>query len=66
MKKLGFLSILAMLMACNNTATLENKADSLAKHVDSAGEKLWDSGKKDVKQLKEKIKDQFKKDSVTK
>jgi len=66
MKKLGILWILGTLMACNNTATLENKADSLAKHVDSAGERLWDSGKKDVKELKEKIKDQFKKDSVAK
>ena len=55
-----------MLMACNNTATLENKADSVAKHVDSASERLWDSGKKDVKELKEKIKGEFKKDSVTK
>ena len=66
MKKLGFLWILAMMMACNNTTTLENKADSLARHVDSASERLWDSGKKDVKELKDKIKDQFKKDSVTK
>ncbi|HEY6955543.1 MAG TPA: hypothetical protein VI385_09880 [Flavisolibacter sp.] len=66
MKKLGILLILGMLMACNNTSTLENKADSLAKHVDSASERLWDSGKKDVKELKEKIKGEFKKDSVTK
>ena len=66
MKKLVFLWILGMLMACNNTATLENKADSLAKHVDSTSERLWDSGKKDVKELKEKIKGEFKKDSVIK
>ena len=65
MKKLGILVSLAMLMACNNNATLENKADSLTKKVDSTGERLWDSGKKDVKELKGKIKDQFKKDSVT-
>ena len=58
--------VLGILTACNNTATLENKADSLEKHVDSTSERLWDSGKKDVKELKEKIKDQFKKDSVTK
>ena len=66
MKKLRILVSLAMLGACNNSATVQNKADSLAKKVDSAGERLWDSGKKDVKQLKEKIEDQFKKDSAVK
>ena len=55
-----------MLTACNNTSTLENKADSLVKTVDSESERVWDSGKKDVKELKEKIKDQFKKDSASK
>jgi hypothetical protein len=66
MKKVGILVTLTMLLACNNSAAIQNKADSLAKKVDSTGERLWDSGKKDVKQLKEKIEDQFKKDSATK
>jgi len=66
MKKLGILMSLWMLTACNNTATLENKADTLVKKVDSASQRLWDSGKKDVKELKEKIEDQFRKDSASK
>jgi hypothetical protein len=67
MKKLGILVSLTTFMACNNSATVQNKADSLAKKVDSAGERLWDSGKKDVRQLTEKIEDQLKKkDSATK
>ena len=53
--------VLGILTACNNTATLENKADSLGKKVDSFSRKVWDSGKQDVKELKEKIEDQFKK-----
>lgn len=58
---------LGMLTACNNTATLENKADSLGKQVDSAGNKVWDSVKVGSKELKEKIENQFeKKDSVEK
>lgn len=56
---------LAVFSACNNTADLENKADSLGKAVDSAGQKAWDSGKKDVKELKERIEEKFKdKDSA--
>ena len=66
MKKLWISASLTMLMACNNSGTVENKADSLAKKVDSTGERLWDSGKKDVKQLTEHIEDQYKKDSVNK
>jgi len=66
MKKLGILLSLGILTSCNNTATLENKADTLGKKVDSVSKRLWDSGKKDVKELKEKIEDQFKKDSANK
>jgi hypothetical protein len=62
MKKTGILMLaLGILTACNNTGTLENKADSLGKKVDSFSRKVWDSGKQDVKELKEKIEDQFKK-----
>jgi len=62
MKKQGVLVMgLGMLTACNNTGTLENKADSLGKKVDSLSQKVWDSGKKDVNELKEKIEGQFRK-----
>ena len=58
---------LGILSACNNTATLEPKADSLAKKVDSLSKKVWDSGKRDVRELKEKIDKEFKKkDSANK
>ncbi len=58
---------LGMLTACNNTATLENKADSLGKQVDSVGNKVWDSVKVGSKELKERIENQFeKKDTVEK
>ena len=66
MKKLGILMSLWMLTACNNSGTIENKADSLGKKVDSLSQKVWDSGKKDIKELKEKIEDQFKNDSAKK
>ena len=68
MKKIGFLVVtIVILTACNNTASLENKADSLGKKVDSFGKKVWDSGKKDVKDLKEKIEKELKsKDSAQK
>ena len=66
MKKLGILLSLGILTSCNNTATLENKADTLGKKVDSISKRLLDSGKKDVRELKEKIEDQFKKDSANK
>jgi len=47
MKKIGFVMVgFGILTACNNRATLENKADSLGKKVDSVGKKVWDSGKK--------------------
>lgn len=58
---------LGILSACNNTASLENKADSLGHKVDSVSKRVWDSGKEDVKELKNKIEDQFKKkDSASK
>jgi chaperonin cofactor prefoldin len=68
MKKIGILVVvLGILSACNNTATLETKADSLGKQVDSVSKKVWDSGKKEVKELKEKIEKEFKKnDSASK
>ena len=68
MKKIGiWVVMLGILTACNNTANLENKADSLGKQVDSFGKKVLDSGKKDVKELKERIEKELKdKDSAKK
>jgi hypothetical protein len=66
MKKLGIL-LIGTVTACNNSGNIDNKADSLIKNVDSLSQKVWDSGKKDVKELKKKIEDQFeKKDSANK
>jgi hypothetical protein len=67
MKKLGILMLsVEMVSACNNSGPIENKADSLGKKVDSLSQKVWDSGKNDIKELKKKIEDQFKKDSANK
>jgi hypothetical protein len=67
MKKIGVLMLgLGFFSACNNKATLDNKADSIGKKVDSFSKKVWDSGKRDVKDLKNKIENQFKKDSAGK
>jgi hypothetical protein len=60
MKRLLILMSFGILSGCNNTATVENKADSLGKKVDSFSRKVWDSTKKEAKELKENIKDQFK------
>ena len=60
MKRLLILMSLGILTACNNRVTLENKADSLGKKVDSFSRKVWDSTKKEAKELKENIRDQFK------
>jgi len=67
MKKLGILMLsLEIVSACNNSGNVENKADSLGKGIDSLSQKVLDSGRKDVKQLKEKIEDQFKKQDSAK
>ena len=57
---------LELVAACNHSGTIENKADSLGKKVDSLSQKVWDSGKKDIKELKEKIENEFKNDSAKK
>jgi len=60
-----FLMALAVFTACNNTAEIKNEADTLVKKVDSLGEKVWDSGKVKMKNLKDDIKEKLeKKDSA--
>jgi maltose-binding protein MalE len=68
MKKIGILvMVLGILTACSNTATLENKADSLGKKADSLSSRVWDSVKSGSKELKERIEKQFeKKDTADK
>jgi hypothetical protein len=60
-------ALLAVLTACNNSASVENQADSLSREIDSFGNKVWDSTKKGAKELKDRIEEKFeKKDSATK
>lgn len=67
MKRASFcLVVLAVLSACNNTADIHQKADSLVNEADSLGEKIWDSGKQKMINLKEKVKIEFNKDSANK
>lgn len=51
--------VLAVFTACNNTAEIKKEADTLVKQADSLGEKLWDSGKVKMKNLKDDIKKTF-------
>ena len=63
----GLVMMIGILIACNNSATLKNTADSLGKEVDSLGSKVWDSVKKDSRELKENIENQLeKKDTADK
>ena len=68
MKKIGTLMVsMVVFCACNNSANLENKADSMGEKVDSFSKKVWDSTKKEAKELNEKINEEFKnKDSAKK
>ena len=68
MKKKGFFVMgLAILLGCNNSGNIENKADSLSREIDSAGQKVWDSTIKGAKELKERIENELKdKDSANK
>jgi len=60
MKRLLILMGLSVFWACNDSASLDNKADSLGKEADSFSRKVGDSTRKGAKELKENIKDQFK------
>lgn len=68
MKKIMVVVVSTVLFcSCNNSTTLDNKADSLGKKVDHFSKKVWDSTKKEAKELKEKINDELNnKDSVKK
>lgn len=53
-------------VSCNNSKTVEQKADSISRKIDTAGKKVWDSAKQEMKELKNKVEDKFKKDSTNK
>jgi len=59
MKKLGFVAMVLMFSACNNSSGLSEKVDSLSKKIDSGAERIWDSTKAGAKRLKDKIDDKL-------
>lgn len=66
-RRAGLVIIIALgTVSCNNSTTVEQKADSVVKTVDTVSKKVWDSAKQDMKELKNKVEDKFKKDSTDK
>jgi hypothetical protein len=53
------LVMVGFIWGCNDSATVQTKVDSLSKKIDSTGKRLWDSGKKDLKKLKDTIQNKF-------
>lgn len=69
MKKAWVVAVMGsvLFIACNNSADLQQKADTLENEVDSAGEKLLDSGRMKMNKLKEKVNETFRnEDSASK
>ena len=66
LKGFVFVSVIAAAVSCNNSTTVEQKADSLSRKIDTAGKKVWDSAKQEMKELKDKVEDKFRKDSAGK
>ncbi len=57
--------ISGILVSCNESDSTENRADSLTKKVDSVAQNVWDSGKQDLKNLKDRIQNELgNKDSI--
>jgi len=67
MIRLVVLLFITALAACNNGANdrVENNLDSLGQKVDSAANKLWDSAKKEGRELKERIETRLEKKDTT-
>jgi len=65
MKKLGFLVLVIVIMSsCNGGTNVTIKVDSLGSKLDTLAKKAWDSTKKGVKNLEDKLDEKFeKKDS---
>ena len=67
--KLRMLALVITVLAavsCNNSESVQQKADSISRKIDTAGKKVWDSAKQEMKELKNKVEDRFKKDSTDK
>jgi hypothetical protein len=47
--------VLVMMSACNNSAEVTVKVDSLGRKLDTIAKNAWDSTKKGVRNLEEKI-----------
>jgi hypothetical protein len=65
MKKLGLLVLVVVAMSsCNGGTNVTIKVDSLGNKLDTIAKKAWDSTKKGVKNLEDKLDEKFeKKDS---
>jgi hypothetical protein len=62
MKKVGFLMIMAgFLAACSNSEPVKVDLSKAGKKFDSSAGRIWDSTKREAKELGEKIKDKVKK-----
>lgn len=60
MKKMWWLAMVsAVLLACSEGVSNRQSLDSLQNKVDSVAERTWDSGKKDLKNLKDRIQDKL-------
>ena len=66
MKKMWSLAMISVvLLACNAEGSNKKSLDSLQNKIDSVAERSWDSGKKDLKTLKDRIREKLDvKDSV--
>lgn len=60
MKKLWVLGLVTLgIVACTNESSSKNTVDSLSTEIDSSFQKLGDSSRKTLKNLKRKIEDRF-------
>jgi hypothetical protein len=68
MKKLGILMLVGVVVSsCNGGTNVTIKVDSLGSKLDTMAKKAWDSTKKGVKNLEDKLDEKFeKKDSSNK
>lgn len=55
MKKACIFLVAGFLFACNDTATVKVNVDSTGKKFEDKAEKVWDSTKEGLKDLKDKV-----------
>jgi hypothetical protein len=62
MKRTAVLLVMTgIFWSCNDSGSIQTKVDTLSKKIDSTGKRLWDSGKNDLKKLKDTIQNKFQK-----